>query len=69
MGILDDNFNAYFNHVPFERLTCEMSVQEDYREIRWMQAKPGSRCVIYVLSTFLKYDVLLSPSFVVFYVF
>ena len=32
MRILDDNFNAYFNHVPFERLTCEMSVQEDYRE-------------------------------------
>ena len=40
-----------------------MSVQEDYQEIRWMQAKPGSKCVIYVLSTFLKFNVLLSPSF------
>ena len=40
-----------------------MSVQEDYREIRWKQAKPGSKCFNYVLSIVLKYNVLLSPSF------
>ena len=39
-----------------------MSVQEDYREIRWKQAKPGSKCLNYVLFIVLKYDVLLSPN-------
>ena len=49
MRNLDVNFNAYFIHVLIicsGRLTCEMSVQENTKKTKWMQAKPWSNVLI-----------------------